>query len=266
MPPAAAPGQVSSSLWKQGLAELVGAFMFTFVSAAAVVSSGKYASEATDSSRVVAVALTEGFAFYAIVNLTMRLASGFGGYFNPALTLALSALDMKFDGRVLQHTWRFVFFLVAQLAGATGGAFFTLLALPDPLSGEEKTGVSRPFNHVTFQATSLQAFAVEAMLGLFFTLVVFSVRRNEKRRSSLVLALAYAAVRIVSFPLSGGYVNPARSFASGVVGGGLDILWVYLFGAPAGALVGVLFFSILNNDDMSVDTTFQNADADDDEY
>lgn len=260
-------GKVSSSLWQQGLAELIGAFIFTFLSAAAVTSTGKLESENVDCARIVSLALVDGFTFYAIVNLTMRLTYGFGGYFNPALTLGLAFLDIRFDGRFLQHAWRFVFFLVAQLAGATGGAFLTLAALPDPLVGREDTGVSRPPNHGgQIQATVYQAFAIEALMGLFLALVTLAVRRHEKRRSSLILALAYTAIRIVSMPLSGGYVNPARSFGSAVVGGGLDVLWVYLFGSPLGAIVGVLCFHLLHSDDVDVDDVFQNAGEDDDDY
>jgi len=64
----------------------------------------------------------DGFLYYVLINLTMRLTDEDGGYVNPTITLSLAWLDTWFQWR---QSWKFMlralFLIVMQLAGAIGG-------------------------------------------------------------------------------------------------------------------------------------------------
>jgi hypothetical protein len=79
-------------------------------------------NEAINCTRAVTVAFVDGFLFYTVIFLTMKLSHGAGGYYNPAISLSLSMTDIYLepDGW-RRHLIRFATFLVAQIAGAITG-------------------------------------------------------------------------------------------------------------------------------------------------
>jgi len=235
----------------QGFTELVGTLMFCFFSAGAVSGTGNIDSEALKLNRVTAIAISDGFAYYALLNLTMRLAKEKGGYLNPAVTVSLAMIDSIFQAR---KWWDFflraLFYIAMQLGGALAGVLLYVGTNPSALNGTEKTGISRP----SYGTTTNQAFTIEVLVTFFLVLVALSVRRHERRRSSFLVAFCYTALRLFSIPLSGGYANPARSFASGIVSSfgsgnnGFSLLWIYCSAPFVGGVVAVLVFLVLHKE------------------
>jgi glycerol uptake facilitator-like aquaporin len=241
------------SLIRQGLAELLGAFLFTFLGAGVYVTTGRVTVEEMPCNRAVAIVLADAVLFFSLLSMTMRLTQSQGGYFNPALTFALTVLDLTFDRKWFQHIMRGTFFIVAQLIGALAAAFLVWPLVPHAMQGDENLGYSRPVNWGKgLETTALSAFFIEAIMGFFLTLLILAVRRNEKHRASVLIAVGYLAMRLLSFPFNNGFVNPARSFGPAVVGLGIQYMWIYLLAAPAGALFGTAVFVWLNHKEYSV--------------
>lgn len=241
------------SVFKQGLSEAFGALLFSFIGCVVYVTTGKIDVEAVSCMRIIVISLSDGLSFYALVYLTMRLSDEKGSYFNPATTISLFVLDSYMDRQYLLHFMRAFFFIICQLFGAVFGTLLALLLTPSPLVGLEKMGYSHPI----FEMTSGASFFVEFFTGFFLVFVVLAIRKNETRRSSLVLAFAYVAIRLLSFPFTGGFTNPARSFGVTLIGGGgWDTLAVYLFGSPLGGMLAVFFFLYLHYDSYRVDYQF----------
>lgn len=48
------------------------------------------------------------------------------------------------------------------------------------------------------------------ILSFFLMFVIFAVRGNEGRMSSLLICFTYIGVRLVSYPITGGYLNPGK--------------------------------------------------------
>jgi len=227
--------------------ELLGAALLVFLSAEAITISGSVDAEALKCGRVIAIALLDGFLYYSMISLTMRLSENNGGYLNPAVTLSLALLDSIIEWRKTGvFILKALLFIVCQFLGGLGGAALILVTFPNPLSGSEKTGYSQP----NYGTTVLQAFFIEAVLAFFLTLVILSVRRHEIRRSSLLIGFAYIAVRLMSYPLSGGFVNPARSLGVAVNSTtyGLPFVWIYLSAPFIGAVIAVFAFITLHKE------------------
>jgi len=230
--------------------ELIGTLFFVFVAGCAVSVTGNIDSESMNCSRVLTVALIDGFLFYGIIFITMKISHGQSGYCNPALTFSLSLVDMYLDpARKRFHFSRFLQFFGVQMVGAVIGAGLVILAVPDTLSGIEKGGVVRP----NIQETIIRAVILEIFLSAFLVLVVLSVRANEKRFSSLLLAFAYTCVRLLSFPLIGDSLNFARNFAHVVYSLSLSdwqYLWISLLSPAVGVLLGTSSFLFLHRGEI----------------
>ncbi len=121
------------------------------------------------------------------------------------------------------------------------GVVMILAIVPDVMSDLNRTGIAVPqFDEVTAPA----AFGVTVVLSVFLMFVILSVRNNEGRMTSLILCFSYIAARLISQPLCGGYLNPARSLAHAVVRGG-DRAWQYLWIDMAGTWVGSILAGVL---------------------
>jgi glycerol uptake facilitator-like aquaporin len=163
---------------------------------------------------------TDGFLFYALVYLAMRLNEGKSAYLNPAITLSLTAVDVYLDNRTV-HLVHAGITIAAQMLGAVVGAFpppfprrsrccrrplrtpmstgsrcvltavhvrtsgcsVVMAVMPNPLAALEQMGYSAPGP----RGTAGQAFLLELLLGWFLVTVVLAVRRHEQRRSSLLI-------------------------------------------------------------------------------
>eukprot|EP01006_Ploeotia_vitrea_P037364 TRINITY_DN66123_c7_g1_i2.p1 TRINITY_DN66123_c7_g1~~TRINITY_DN66123_c7_g1_i2.p1 ORF type:complete len:265 (+),score=117.95 TRINITY_DN66123_c7_g1_i2:69-863(+) len=245
-------GDGQSSL-RAGLSEFLGSLLFVFLGASVISLTGNIDSEAVNCTRIVLVALVDGLLFHFIIYLTQRLSDGNGGYVNPTVTISLAALDTYFDGKAASHVGRALFYIAAQCAGSVVGAFLVLSAQPDPLVGLEKIGKSRP----SFGTRENSAFWIEFILAYFLVIIILAVRRNERRRSSLIIGLTYMTIRLFSFPLTQGFVNPARALGPAIVGNGWRYLWLYVLAPVIGSLFGTFTFIYLHRKSLEMDRDYQ---------
>mmetsp|Transcript_35792 Transcript_35792/g.70275 ORF Transcript_35792/g.70275 Transcript_35792/m.70275 type:complete len:271 (+) Transcript_35792:33-845(+) len=227
--------------------EFLACLLFVFFGGAVVSVTGDITSEGMTCHRIVLVALTDGLIFYALIYLTMKLGGGRGGYFNPCLTLALGMVDMYLDKNWCLHLARAFAHVTAQTFGAIIGALLLLATVPNVLSGLEKTGAPVP----NLGESSLAAFMLSFFLSFFVVLVVLTVRSNEERKSSIIVAFAYIAVRLISFPLSFDTFNPARSFAHAVVSTKFSYLGIYFFGPCLGAACATAYILFMHTRDLA---------------
>eukprot|EP00457_Paulinella_chromatophora_P009076 gb/GEZN01009130.1/.p1 GENE.gb/GEZN01009130.1/~~gb/GEZN01009130.1/.p1 ORF type:complete len:253 (+),score=40.26 gb/GEZN01009130.1/:138-896(+) len=230
------------------LAEFLGSLMFAYLGGCIFTLTGTLSSESMDCSRVMTIALTDGFLFYALVYLTMKLSSQMGGYFNPAITLGLMVLDLflKSTGR-LRKTAKYMTlleaftFILAQVLGAFLGVLLVPLTIPNAMDGNEKLMESVPY----LQETILQTAFLDFLLAFVLMVVVLAVRNNEERKSSLVLAFTYMVLRLLTVPVSGSSVNPARAVGHTMVSQtkeSMDGLWAYTIPSIFGCVVGTLVY------------------------
>lgn len=108
-------------------------------------------------------------------------------------------------------------------------------------------GLSR-LKHPNLGATlpsgpAAQSFVLEVILTFFLMLVILSVSTGAREKGIMAGAAMGAVVGLEALfagPISGAFMNPARSLAPALVSGRIDNLWVYLLAPVAGSYLGVI--------------------------
>mmetsp|Transcript_6194 Transcript_6194/g.11464 ORF Transcript_6194/g.11464 Transcript_6194/m.11464 type:complete len:253 (+) Transcript_6194:509-1267(+) len=231
------------------LTETLGTFFFVFGESLLVEATGKMENETLELNRILVIALGGGFIYYALLYLTMTFTEGHGCYLNPALTSSLIAIDLFLQVPVENEIVAGLVCIILQFCGGALGSLAARNCFPNPDFGAEKMGISQP----NLGSSVGQMWTIELILSLVFALVVMSVRSNENRRSSFLIAFGYVASRLVAFPLTFSTLNPARSFAPVVSSGftdGTQDIWVDLTAPIVGSALAAIVFYFLNHDTL----------------
>jgi glycerol uptake facilitator protein len=220
------------------IAEFVGTLLLVFFITAAV---SVYVAEPTRVNPnpfidFSVIGLVHVFVLFVLIQ-TLAVVSG--AHFNPAVTVALTALrQIKPPDAVI--------YVVAQVAGAIAGAFLTKAILLDEGKAENygAVDVSSVINGATFPGMVVEA------LGTFFLLwAIIGVAVNPRATkdwAAFAIGGALGMAVMVFAPLTGAGFNPARAIgpalASGDWGGFGQFLLVYLLAPVIGALVAVFLY------------------------
>ncbi|MGX7163413.1 MIP/aquaporin family protein [Enterococcus massiliensis] len=203
---------------RQYLSEFIGTFMLVFVGTAVVVIA-----QVDPLTIGLAFGLTVTMMAYAVGKIS-------GGHFNPAVTIAMVINDRLpiRDG---------LFYILSQFIGATvASAFLSLLIQANKLP---KDG----YGQTDFSTISAgMAFTVEAVITFLFVFVILMVTSKKfgtATMASFAIGLTLSFLIIVALNLTGGSLNPARSFGPALFAGGsaLSHYWVYLLAPIVGAVL-----------------------------
>jgi MIP family channel proteins len=174
--------------------------------------------------------------------LIQTLAVVSGAHFNPAVTVAMTALRQIKPPDAL-------IYVVAQLAGGVAGALLTKALLVDEGEGVNygATTVSARLDGEIFPGMVAEA------LGTFFLLwAIIGVAVNPratKEWAALAIGGALGMAVMVIAPLTGAGFNPARSFGPALVAkefNGFDtFVLVYVVAPCAGALAAALLYFVV---------------------
>jgi glycerol uptake facilitator len=220
------------------IAEFVGTLLLVFFITAAV---SIYIAEPTRLNPnpfidFSVIGLVHVFVLFVLIQ-TLAVVSG--AHFNPAVTVAMTAL------RLIKPPDA-VIYVVAQVAGAIAGAFLTKAILLDEGKAENygAVDVSSVIDGSTFPGMVVEA------LGTFFLLwAIIGVAVNPRATkdwAAFAIGGALGMAVMVFAPLTGAGLNPARAIgpavASGDWGGFGQFLLVYLLAPVIGALVAVFLY------------------------
>ncbi|PWG00709.1 MIP/aquaporin family protein [Levilactobacillus bambusae] len=194
------------------VAEFLGTFVLVFVGTGAVVLA---------KGDTLTIGLSFGLAVmmmaYAVGNIS-------GGHFNSAVTLGFL---IKGDVTFVQA----IGYWISQFIGAIVASFvvqrFTI-ALHQPANQLGQT------DFPTISAG--MAFGFEALITFLFVFIILMVTSDQfgnAMMAPLVIGITLGFMIIVALNLTGGSLNPARSFGPAILAGGsaLAHYWVY-FCAP----------------------------------
>jgi MIP family channel proteins len=204
------------------LAELIGTFLIVFAPVALSASS----SFPGGTSGLVGAALVSGLSVTVMVYTFGPISAA---HFNPAVTLGF-AVAGRFPWRYVASYW------VAQFLGAVLAAG-VVTAMFGPGYG----------THIPAPGPMLRNVATELILGFFLMLVIIAVA-TDLRVSSTTPALAIGFTVVVCVliggPITGGSMNPARSFGPALFAGGaaLSSVWLYFVAPPVGAVLAARLF------------------------
>jgi MIP family channel proteins len=213
--------------WRHFAAEFVGVFALTFIGGGAII-----ASKAVPGVGLLDVALAHGIALAIMVSATMRIS----GHINPAVTLGFLVT------RRIEPMMAGVY-IVAQLLGAVVAALALKMLFPP----DQFMAVHGTIQEVAGNVTSGQAVALEAICTFFLTFVVFgtAVDPQSPKIGGLAIGATITAGILAIGPLTGGSMNPARSFGPAFVTGNYYGQFIYWVGPILGSVCAALLYDMV---------------------
>ncbi|MEK6278372.1 MAG: MIP/aquaporin family protein [Actinomycetota bacterium] len=213
------------------IAELVGTFFLVFFVTSVVTLFVATGNQAQFGSDWAVVGLVHAFLLFGLI---MIFGGVSGGHFNPAITLAVAAVRRidPIDA---------VVYILAQLSGAVLGALATKGLLLD----EGRAGHYGAVQVSDLLGGNFQGFIVEGIGTLILVLAVLAVAlgtRAAKEWAPLAIGTTLSFAVMVTGPLTGGSLNPARWFGPALVDNTFGGVWPYLLGPLVAAIVGAALF------------------------
>lgn len=220
------------------VAEFVGTFALVFIGGAAIMS----ASIARPATQWLNVALAHGIILAVLVSATMRIS----GHLNPAVTVGFLV------ARRIEPIMAAVY-VIAQLLGAMVAAYALRGLYPEAIAQATRLGGQA----VAIDVTTTQAIVFEAIATFMLVFVVFGTAVDPKapRIGGLAIGLTLTAGILAIGPLTGGSLNPARSFGPAVASGIFEGQVVYWIGPLLGGVAAALLYQtvMLRHDIEPVD-------------
>ena len=220
---------------KKYAAELIGTMVLVLMGCGSAVLAGSFIGN-------VGIAFAFGLAVLAMV---YAIGSISGCHINPAITismLALRKISVK-DAAM---------YIVSQCVGAILGAgvLYSIAVGKPEYSlainglGQNGYGAASPAG---FSLTS--AFIAEVVLTFIFLLVIHGSTSDKapKGFAGISIGLSLVLIHLVSIPVTGTSVNPARSLGPAVFVGGtaLSQLWLFWVAPIIGGLLAAVVWKIL---------------------
>jgi MIP family channel proteins len=210
------------------VAEFVGTFALVFVGGGAIMASDL----AKNPAAITQVALAHGLILALMVTATMRIS----GHLNPAVTLGFLAT------RRIEPVMAGVY-LIAQILAAVIAAYALKALFPATVAAASRLGAQS----VSIDVSTAQAIVLEAIATFFLVFVIFgtAVDSRAPKVGGFAIGLTVAADILAIGPLTGGSMNPARSFGPAVASGIFEGQAVYWIGPILGALAAALLYEWL---------------------
>lgn len=238
-------------------AALVAEALGTFILVLGVIATALFAAgfgEGTEAANkgvgFVGVALAVGITVVAGVYAFGPIS---GGHFNPAVTLGLAAAGRFPWAKTLPY-------IAAQVIG---GAIATTVIVVIGLFGPDNwlsTAQDGGFASNGWDALSPAGFGiagaiiVEIVFTALFVLVILGVThptRGNPAFAGLAIGLTLTLIHLATIPIDNTSVNPARSIATAIYGGGEAVaqLWVFIVFPIVGALLaGIAYRAVFDNE------------------
>jgi glycerol uptake facilitator protein len=223
------------TLLKRAIAELIGTFVLVFLGTGSVVTTVVFLAPVT-SAGLFLIGLSFGFAVMVMIYAFGHIS---GTHINPAVSIALWATG-RFPAKDM------VAYIIAQLIGAVV-ASLVIVAIVGARAVEAGLGHTLPGDGVSYG----QAILVEAVTTFFLVLTIWGAAvdsRAAKGFAGLAIGMVVAADIIVTGPIAGASMNPARTFGPllteslwGVTSGWAKFP-IYIIGPIVGAVIAAFIY------------------------
>jgi aquaporin Z len=212
--------------------KLVAEFIGTFMLVSSVCGAALFSAP---SAGLLTVALAIGTAVLAMAYAVGPIS---GGHFNPAVTCGLAAAGRFSVAEVIPY-------IVVQVIGGIVAAamFYVILSGAPPGKWNDFVAISNIYGgEGHFPLT--QVALIESVLTALFLIVIVSVTSAKAPTgfAPIAIGLTLTFIHIVAIPVSNSSVNPARSTATAIFGGGvaLSSLWLFWVAPIVGGIIGGL--------------------------
>jgi aquaporin Z len=228
---------------KRAAAEFIGTFWLVLGGCGSAVLAGAVPRFGIGYAGVaLAFGLTVLTGVYALGHIS-------GGHFNPAVSVGL-LVAKRFPVKDLGP------YLVAQVVGGIAAAAILYLiasGVPDFSAGRF---ASNGYGEHSPQGYGLTAAVVcEVVMTFMFLMVILGATdaRAPKGFAGLAIGLALTLIHLISIPVTGTSVNPARSTGPAIFVGGwaLAQLWLFWVAPIVGAALAGLVYPALAGEEST---------------
>ncbi|HEY6353600.1 MAG TPA: aquaporin Z [Burkholderiaceae bacterium] len=182
---------------------------------------------------------------FGLTVLTMAYAIGHisGCHLNPAVSVGLWA-GGRFPAVKLAP------YIVAQvLGGIVAGAVLYVIASGAPAFDLGRFGSNGYGDHSPGGYSLLAALVCEVVMTMFFLLIILGAtdKRAPAGFAPIAIGLALTLIHLISIPVTGTSVNPARSTGVAVFVGDWAVaqLWLFWLAPIVGAVLGALTYKAI---------------------
>jgi len=230
---------------KKLAAEFIGTFWLVLGGCGSAVLAGVFMKNGID----VGIGLVGISLAFGLTVLTMAYAIGHisGCHLNPAVTVGLWAGGRHPANEVLPY-------VVAQVLGAIAGAFVLLMIASgqpgyDVASGLGANGYGA---HSPGGYSMASGFLAEVVMTLLFLVIILGAtdRRAPAGFAPVAIGLGLTLIHLITIPVTGTSVNPARSTGPAVFVGdwALGQLWLFWVAPIIGALIAGYLYRWLGDE------------------
>jgi MIP family channel proteins len=219
--------ELQPELVRKLVAEAVGAFALSFVGVGAIIYGGS-------AGGLTTIALAHGFVIAVMVCAVGHIS---GGHFNPAVTFGfLVTKRMELEEAIA--------YWAAQIVAALIAGLVLRATLPDNISS-----INGGLTKLSPGVGTGTGLVVEFALTFFLVWVIFGVavdpRGSFAAVAGLPIGLTIALGIMMGGPLTGGSMNPSRTFGPDLAAGKFTDFWIYFIACPLGAAAAALLYDRL---------------------
>ncbi|MCX6245590.1 MAG: aquaporin Z [Bacteroidetes bacterium] len=221
---------------KKYFAECIGTFSLVLFGCGAAVIAGN-AAVGPSGIGLLGIAIAFGFA---VVAMAYAIGGISGCHINPAVTIGV-LIAGKMSGKDA------IGYIIAQCIGAIlGAAVLYLIAIGQPQYTMPEWGLGAngwgPGYLKEFDVYS--AFLIEAVMTFLFLFVILSTtsKFGNGAMAGLAIGVTLMLIHLVTIPVTGTSVNPARSLGPAIFSGGkaLEQLWLFIVAPIVGAAIAAI--------------------------
>ncbi|CAL5189401.1 unnamed protein product [Lathyrus oleraceus] len=215
----------ASSIQK-AIAEFVGTYVLIFVACGAALVNERL------PITVVGIAIVSGLALTVAIYSVGHVS---GGHFNPAVTIALAAVQ-KIQFKLVPV------YVVCQIMGGT------LATLTLKVLYHNKVDIGVTLTQYSNSTSDLEALLWESIITFILMLTICGVatdHRGSKELAGVAIGISVLINIIIAGPITGASMNPARSLGPAIVSGNYKKIWVYIIGPTIGAVFASVLYTFL---------------------
>jgi aquaporin Z len=220
------------------LAELFGTFVLVFIGTGSVVFAATWFFQGTFIGNV-GIAFAFGFALLTMVYMIGGIS---GCHINPAVSIAMLVAG-KMKGKDTA-----IYILMQCIGAVLASAMVWAIALGMPNFDISVNGLGQ--NGYDAQSPGgfalASCFIVEVATTMVFLLVILgsTSKKTPVGFAGVAIGFALLMIHLVSIPITGTSVNPARSLGPAVMVGGVALtqLWLFWVAPIIGALIAALIW------------------------
>ncbi len=221
---------------KKYAAEFIGTFSLVLFGCGSAVISG-ISGAGPSGIGLLGISIAFGFA---VVAMAYAIGGISGCHINPAVTIGvLVAGKMEVKDAIG--------YIIAQCLGAILGAGILYLIVsgrPDFTMGEWALGSNGWGEGYLGGYNTPSAFIIEAVMTFLFIFVILGTtsKFGNGAMAGLAIGVTLMLIHLVTIPVTGTSVNPARSLGPAIFAGGKAIaqLWLFFVAPIAGAILAAI--------------------------